>query len=263
MFNILFWNLKKNSIEEYIVSCIIENDIDVAIFTEYDGIDFNALEKKLRTQYKTAAYVQNDIKVKIIARCSIEVKVLQEQHRYCIYQIKSEMNTYLVCGTHLEDRRNYKSADRIQTISNIVSDVEENEDIFQCDNTIVIGDFNANPYDDELLSVYAFNSVLFKSVIQQNEMKEWNGTKKKRFFNPILHYISEETGMYGSFYYSGSHETSYWHCLDQAIVRKGLVNKISSVKYLKKIDGYELIKDIRPNKEISDHLPLVIQFLEV
>ena len=35
MFNILFWNLKRNSIEEYIVDCIVENNIDIA-FNQLD-----------------------------------------------------------------------------------------------------------------------------------------------------------------------------------------------------------------------------------
>ena len=31
MFNILFWNLKRNSIEEYIIDCIVENNIDIIL----------------------------------------------------------------------------------------------------------------------------------------------------------------------------------------------------------------------------------------
>lgn len=45
MFNILFWNLKRNSIEEYIVDCIVEKNIDIAVFSEFDGIDFIKIEK--------------------------------------------------------------------------------------------------------------------------------------------------------------------------------------------------------------------------
>ena len=41
--NILFWNLKKNSLEDYIIDCIVENNIDIAVFSEYEGIDFTKL----------------------------------------------------------------------------------------------------------------------------------------------------------------------------------------------------------------------------
>ena len=51
MFNILFWNLKRNSIEEYIIDCIVENNIDIAIFSEFDGIDFIKIEKNLGKMY--------------------------------------------------------------------------------------------------------------------------------------------------------------------------------------------------------------------
>ena len=32
--NILFWNLKKNSLEDYIIDCIVENNIDIAVFSD-------------------------------------------------------------------------------------------------------------------------------------------------------------------------------------------------------------------------------------
>ena len=40
--NILFWNLKNNNIAEYIVECLKENNIDIAIFSEHKGVDFSA-----------------------------------------------------------------------------------------------------------------------------------------------------------------------------------------------------------------------------
>lgn len=101
----------------------------------------------------------------------------------------------------MEDRRNYQTSDRINTIQRLVADIEQTEELFKCNNTIVIGDFNANPYDDELLSKYAFNAVLFKTIIDKSELTNPKTFKRKRFYNPILHYISEDTEMYGSFYH--------------------------------------------------------------
>lgn len=263
MLNILFWNLKRNAIDDYIIDCIVENNIDIAVFSEFQGIDFDSIERKLGNMYKRISIAQSDSKIILIAKNTFSITLVQPQNRYNIYHIKTAVKDYLLAAIHLEDRRNYKTDDRIATINRLVADIETTEKMFKCNNTIVIGDFNANLYDKELLSKYAFNAVLFKTIIDKNEFTNPNTSKQKRFFNPILHYISEDTDMYGSFYYEQDYMTPYWYCLDQVLVRKGLANSIIHVEYLKRINAKELLKNTIPNKEISDHLPLFVKLQEV
>lgn len=263
MLNILFWNLKRNSIEGYIVDCIVENNVDIAIFSEFDGIDFEKIEKNLGKMYDRILAVQDDRKVTLIAKTTFSVTLMQQQNRYNIYNIKTAVKDYLLAAVHLEDRRNYKSSDRIETIKRLVADIEQTEELLKCNNTIVIGDFNANPYDEELLSKYAFNAVLFKRIIDKSEMTNPKSLKRKRFYNPILHYISEDTEMYGSFYHEKDFMTPYWNCLDQVLVRKGLANRVNHVEYLKTINTKKLLKNTVPDEKISDHLPLLVNLQEV
>lgn len=264
MLNILFWNLGKNTIEEYIIDCIIEKNADIAVFSEFEGIDFEKITKNLGKFYDCVRWEgQEDRKVTLVAKTTFSVELVQQQNRYNIYNIKTAVKDYLLVAVHLQDRRNSNTADRLETIRYLVADIKKNEDLLKCDNTIVIGDFNANPYDEELLSKYAFNAVLFKTLIDKSEFTNPRSFKRKRFYNPILHYISEDTEMYGSFYYDRDSITSYWHCLDQVLVRKELADDIVHVEYLKKAGKKELLKNAIPNKQISDHLPLLVNLQEV
>ena len=43
------------------------------------------------------------------------------------------------------------------------------------DKTIVMGDFNANPYDEELLLPGAFNAMLFKGILRARGSRTWHG----------------------------------------------------------------------------------------
>ena len=252
----------KNSLENYIANCIAENDIDIAVFSEFSGINFVNLEKNLGKLYNQIS-IQKDGKVTLIAKTTFSVESVQEQERYNIYKVETAVKDYLLVTVHLEDGRNYKQDDRIETIKGLISTIEKTEELLKCNNTIVIGDFNANFYDKELLSKYAFNSVLFKSIIDKSELTNPRSLKKRRFYNPILHYISEDTNMYGSYYYDQDFMTPYWYCLDQVLVRKGLVNNIVHIEYLKKIETEDLLKKGIPNKGISDHLPLLVNLSEV
>lgn len=265
MLNILFWNLHKTSIGDYISKCIAENDIDLAIFSEYDGIDLKTVEKSLGSMY-TCVEVQVDTKVVLLAKATLTISIKHEQHRYIIYRVNSGIKEYILAAVHLQDRRNYSTSDRVETIRSLVSDIEEAEKELGCTNTIIIGDINANPYDEELLSKYAFNAVLFKSIIHENEFTNpKSATKKRRFYNPIIHYLSEETQTYGSFYYENNFMTPYWYCLDQVLVRRSLVNHLQHVKYLKSIDESSLVSGSKktPEVTISDHLPLLVNLMEV
>mgnify|MGYP005758340247 FL=1 len=264
MLNILFWNLNRNSIEKDIVECLAENNIDIAIFTEYSAINIIEIVKNLGQMYVYVEGAQKDTKIIIVAKTTLEVTIIQQQNRYSLCHVKNAIQEYLLAGIHLEDKRNYKTSDRInKTIKPLVNDIEQAEKSFECDNTVVIGDFNADPYSEELLSKYSFNAVLFKSIIKKSEFTNPISLPRKRFYNPILHYISEDTEMYGSFYYENDHMTSYWYCLDQVLVRKNLVDMIKHVEYLKKIGSTNLLKNNVPDKSISDHLPLLIKLQEV
>lgn len=263
MLNILFWNLKGNELEDYIIGCIVENNVDIAVFSEFYRIDFTKIEQNLGKMYSRITAVQDDRKVTLVAKTTFTVTVVQQQNRYNIYSVKTGVKDYLLAAIHLEDRRNYECAERLETIKCLVSDIEQTEIFLKCNNTIVIGDFNANPYDEELLSKYAFNAVLFKTIIDKSEITNPNSFKKKRFYNPILHYISEDTGMYGSFYHEKDYMTSYWHCLDQVLVRKCLANSVCNLKYLKNIITKDFLHNAVPNKKISDHLPLLVNLQEV
>lgn len=265
MLNILFWNLKRNSIEEYIAKCIIENNVTIAAFSEYEGIDFIKLEMLLANQYYFVKPVRKDIKIKVIIliKTSLTVSIAREEKRYSIYNVDTVLNHYILAVVHLEDRRNNNTHDRMDTIKKLIQHIEEKEKTFECKNTIIIGDFNANPYDEELLSIFAFNSVLFKSIIKKSEIRKRNLESYKRFYNPILNYISENNEMYGSFYCNTDTSTPYWHCLDQILLRKDLIDFLCDLRYIKRIDDANLIKDLAPNSEISDHLPLFVKLAEV
>lgn len=59
--------------------------------------------------------------------------------------------------------------------------------------TIVIGDFNCNPFDEEIIQKDSFNAVLLKSLIVQQETIKYRDRVWRRFYNPIMHFLSEDT----------------------------------------------------------------------
>ena len=107
------------------------------------------------------------------------------------------------------------------------------------DKTVVMGDFNANPYDEELLLPSAFNAMLFKGILRARGSRTWHGKSYPFMYNPTVNWLSEDTETYGSHYYSSG-------------------DGVRGYRYLRRIGETDLIASRRPKRKISDHLPLLV-----
>lgn len=74
MLNILFWNLNRNDIEDYIAECIGEHEIDIAVFAEYEGVKFPSLERKLGGKYTRITGIESDKKVTLVAKKTLAIR---------------------------------------------------------------------------------------------------------------------------------------------------------------------------------------------
>ena len=257
---LLFWNLYKKNNDRHIADLILENQIDVAIFAEYENTDFQSVLKKLGSDYKRAEGKYVDDRVVLICKKKYIVSVRRPQDRYLLYSVEYDEYKYLVAGIHLQSRLHSKTEDRLDTIHDLVEDIEQQERLLKHSNTIVIGDFNASPFDKELILKTGFNAVLYKELIRKNESVEYRKKRYKRFYNPMLQIYSENLRDYGSYYYSSEIDSLYWYSFDQVIVRKSLMDNLKKVHYCKQIKNKSLMKSVMPNLSISDHLPLIVTF---
>ena len=157
--NILFWNLRGNPIAEYVRQCLIENRVDIAVFAEHRGVDFQALERET-DGFRYECGIGGPRKI-ILFASGASVQVAAHDDRYLICRVEYAGNRYILAGVHLQDRwtrPESESAARMVIIRSLVKDVEALEASYKCDRTIIIGDLNANPYDKELLNADAFNA---------------------------------------------------------------------------------------------------------
>lgn len=258
----MFWNLKRHDNSALILKALTEHNVDIAVFAEHSGVDWKAVAKKSGYQFEPGLGGCN--KIVLLHRTIWTISVKQEQNRYILYEISSteSSNHFVLCATHLQDRFTTDTVKRIMTIGRMINDLQNAEETCKTKESIIIGDLNSNPYDPELLGTNAFNAVLFKDVINAQEYISFEQKRFRRLYNPIIHYISEDTKMYGSIYNTNSSNSPIWHCFDQILVTKPLINSIQNLAYLKEIGSTTLMAQRKPKESISDHLPLLVTFSE-
>lgn len=140
-----------------------------------------------------------------------------------------------------------------------VSNKKKNQILFQnlekilgqYSQRIYMGDFNTNPYEENLVS----EDVLCTS----RELDDvCNGRTKAMFYNPGWRYLKEKKGIRGTF--CDRKFFPRWQILDHIIVSKDLCKTIFSFSILKefsdmKINLSEFQKSSKPDG-YSDHLPV-------
>lgn len=123
---------------------------------------------------------------------------------------------------------------------------------------MLIGDFNCNPFDPEMVKLDSLNSTFFKEVAKRLKERESDGSSYPVMYNPALEFLSESNSNLGSFYLGSGDCTYYWHSLDQIVVDWQLADCITDCRYLRQIGDTKLIVNSRPCSKYSDHLPLLV-----
>ena len=164
---LLFWNMGGNDNVSLALSHMQANDVGVAAFAEHFGAKFS--DGILRDSgYRVLGYGGCD-KIVVLASESIEVLDCFEESRFTVLAMESSEARFVVAAAHLIDRMSAPDpALRLRTIRKMMGVVHGSESALSINNTIAMGDFNANPYDKELLLPEAFNAMLFKGLLRQN-----------------------------------------------------------------------------------------------
>lgn len=199
--NILFLNLNKQNHPILISELIKEKDIDVGIFSESVNLDIDKLKSYVCGE-TAAEHDYSFLKLAtssdflIFFKDAIRFNVNRGQAKYVIINITQVQNKELfppliIVGLHLDAMYSGAEKRRAQA-EQIMRDLEEEEKKLETNNSLLIGDFNANPFDCVLLGHNYFNSVLFREIIEHKEFVKWNDRNYRRFYNPSFDCLSEK-----------------------------------------------------------------------
>ncbi len=271
MITIAFWNTYGNSVnskdvDSLIIRLITEKRIDILVLCEYNK-DTKTLCDKLELEniaFSDVAYFKGD-RVKIIySKSSLEAPILiRNQDYYTIIRFPERKITLV--GVHLASNMYANDETRKVSAMQCRYDIEGYEEECEDRNTVVIGDFNADPYESTIMSSIGFHALPFR--------KKTEGSRKVAhsevipFYNPMWNLFGDFSEPIGTYYMSTTNASDpMWHLYDQVLVRGIFAKSIvkESMQIVGKIGDTELCTNYGiPNKAVaSDHLPIVIS-LEV
>ncbi|MEB3229745.1 MAG: endonuclease/exonuclease/phosphatase family protein [Leptolyngbyaceae bacterium] len=277
MATFLFWNLNGKALIQEVTQLCDTHSVDVLIVAEIVGTRETAIEAKRRETAiqkslvsKTGmSYVteHNDFskKLKFFFRYpSQSIAKVFDDNGLSIREITpSTGQPILVAAVHLSSKLWSGSEDQTYVARSVIKGIEESEENVSHSRTLVIGDFNMNPFEGGLIDADAFHGVMTQQIAQEKSRKV-HGLERSYFYNPMWGRMGDiSDGPPGTYYYRGSTSRQFfWNTFDQVLLRPDLLRffKKENLKVITEIDNFKLIKSSKINKDdFSDHLPILIE----
>lgn len=260
---VLFWNTHKNrNINHILAEIIVENNASIVVLAEYiaDVSDLISMLSMSGIEMKQYICICPRI-VMIGAIDNVEPRLDSD---YATFQIINGSD--ILCGIHLNSKlHSGHEGFREILIEQIIHDLRKIEQDIGSENSIIVGDFNINPYDSSCIDARFFHSI---PILEEAERKTRvvAGKEYSIFYNPMWNLLGDYSIPYGTYYCnSGEILNTYWNIFDQVIFKPALKSRFvkdslkiiseTSVRFL--LDGKG-----HPDKEISDHLPIIFEITE-
>ena len=267
MISFLFWNLDNNDLRESVSNLVYLYQPTVIILAE-NIIEPGNLLNSINLRNKISSYTYNYLNESQSAGIDIfpgfsskYIKPIYEEERISICKINLiGLDELLLISLHLPSKL-YKEPEHQRFISDDVNKTIRQIEKEQGHNrTIVIGDFNMDPFEPGLVNAKGFHAVRSKFVAEKIE-RTISNNEYPMFYNPIWKlYGNVEPDSLGTYYYwDSAPEMFFWNMLDQVIIRPSLLKYYDgNIKIINHDGENSLVDDdgIPRRENYSDHLPL-------
>ncbi len=260
----------KSNINKCISEIIIEKKCDIVLLAEYPTDKISKLCKEINLispeNYKVLpSYGGCSHICGIISNRYKTVSVLHEDNRYAIFKIGIATGTLLIAAIHNVSKMSGGTFDQLGVLQRTCTDLTEQEIKFQSKNSIMVGDFNINPFEEISVSSDSLFAIPYKEELKDTTAVR-QGIVREKFFNPSWKFLSNQEAPYASYYYNSSKSVNYyWNMFDQVIVRPQLINafNMDSFSIITETKTCQLMLNGKPNKNnFSDHLPIFFNIKE-
>ena len=265
----LFWNIhKRYDNVERAIRFGIDESIDIIALIEAP-IETKDKIATAGFPYRVLEHFDIDLRrgIEVLVSPTIDVKesnFCREEKRFCI--LRNDIIDINLAVVHLNSGMSVNADDIRQTdISQLNDALNRIEGLKDSKNTMVIGDFNINVMDKQMLDFSGLNARLFAYQTQKG-VKTIHDAEKDIFYNPMLSVYRDTDDpekARATYYYEGSH--LQWLCYDQVLLKQSLMTRFSreSLQVIDLMNGEHLVKDNKIDIGISDHLPVYFELNNV
>ena len=267
MLRCFFWNLRKRDLTDVIAEAASTLRPDIFAFCEVGASSKRTLAKLNRSERYHFTTGRIGERFHIFTRFPNRyVGVRKETDRYLILDIElpARERFFLMILHGPSKWAGWTGESLAMECCHYVSALRDLQTEHNLARSVILGDFNMNPFEPGMVGASAFNGVM-DARIARKATRNIQKREYAYFYNPMWNLLGDAIpGPPASFFYDQhtQHELQ-WHMLDQVLVSPDMIDSLNvdSLRILERIGDVSLItKSGRPRKaKFSDHLPLYFE----
>ena len=266
----MFWNVYKKNLIAPLLQVILENDIDIVALAETENLDIQGVIHSLALQSQDwkvlKIYPESDIRV--LTRMYKHISVHREDKRFASYKIFDGKEIFLLHVVHLASPMHLKECARDLRAVNISQVLRKIEDgIFSGSEykSIVVGDFNLQPYSQGISSIHGFNATM-SIPIAKKIFRKAEGEPKLFYFNPTWKLMGDNKTAQGTYYNSSDQQDKsiFWYAFDELLIRPYFIDRFNWEYFgiVEKTESYQFVsREMIDKSNYSDHLPIKFEIV--
>ena len=263
----LFWNINQKPLAELIAELADIHRADVIVLAESNtepGVMLQTLNTGRRGGFHFPAGLSKHVKV--FTRFAREfLQPSFETDRISIRRLVLPARTeLLIVAVHLPSKLHWSGESQAFECAELASRIAAEEDHVGHRRTVLVGDFNMNPFEAGMVAAGGLNSVMSRRIASRLT-RTVQGRDYRFFYNPMWGCLGDAGGeTAGSYFYdSAEHVNYFWNVFDQVLIRPELAQGFdpSQLKIVTSAGARSLVRaDGRPDHvTCSDHLPVVFE----
>ena len=230
MATFLFWNMGKKALEESLFRLAMKHEVDVLMLAEC-AMEPGAVLESLNRE-DTIYHFPNADKSKATIQVFTRFDKLCLRHyathsgsrwtfRRLMLPDKPEI---LLVGVHLNAQPGYDGPSQSSECRDLAEHIRRVEQSVGHKRTLVVGDFNQNPFESGMLDAKALNAEPTRAGVKA-KTRIVGQQSYPFFYNPMWNFFGDETdGPAGTFYFRSSRPARLsWNMLDQVLLRPDLL----------------------------------------
>jgi hypothetical protein len=261
---VMFWNVNRNNCDAYIASLVQEYDVSVVVLAENSSREEETLvHLKSHADSHFHAPPATTKRIQFFIRhgtLDLSEKYGEEGGRLTIRKLHWEGQYFLLAAVHLRSKLHFSNESQSFETIEFHRKIREYEDSEGHQRSIVVGDFNMNPFEPGMIAAAGLNSAMTIQTAQSGQ-RIVQGKAYNYFYNPMWSLFGDRNhGPSGTYYYRSSDHISYdWNMFDQVLLRPEVAGYLQHLEIVTKTDLISLAdaNGIPSSGVASDHFPII------
>lgn len=249
----LFWNINRKPLAGTVSQLAGEHRADVVVLAESNV--------ELPEQFRVVPGQRPAVSIYAVGGVRMEPCFDSEHVSMCRLKVPGAAEA-LLGAVHLPSKL-YRSAEsQAMACAALQRNITDQEKHVGHQRTILLGDFNMNPFEAGMVGAGGLHGVKSRAVAARGSRKV-DGLEYPFFYNPMWNHLGDgHQDAAGTYYYDrAEHVNHFWHTFDQVLIRPELIAGFNpkNLRILTEAGGLPLVRaGGRPNgTKFSDHLPIL------